>query len=137
MPKVIYMKLILMIRLKQAFNLAKTIILYIELNPNTNSTNTNGSKTSLITITQASQPNKTTCQSSSVQSGSDSSQHIGASANSCNTKLSPIKMVQPIGFPTKLPPPPPQYQTASTTSTNLLKTNVLINKDQKPNPPIR
>ena len=111
--------------------------LFLELNPNTNSTNANGSKTSLITITQASQPNKTTCQSSSVQSGSDSSQPIGASANSCNTKLSPIKMVQPIGFPTKLPPPPPQYQTASTTSSNLLKTNVIINKDQKPNPPIR
>ena len=76
-------------------------------------------------------------QSSSVQPGCDASQPIVSSVNSCNTKLSPIKMVQPLGFPTKLPPPPPQYQTSSTSSTNLLKTNVPINKDQKINPPIR
>ena len=108
-----------------------------ELGSIANSPNIKGSKTSLITINQGTQPDKTSCQSSSGQSGTDASQSLGTSSNSSTTKLSPIKMVQPLGFPTKLPPPPPQYQTTSTSSTNLLKTNVAVNKDQKSNPPIR
>ena len=108
-----------------------------EVDPMANSSNIKGSKTSLITINQGNQPSKSTSLSSSGQSGADTSQPLGTSSNSCNTKLSPIKMVQPLGFPTKLPPPPPQYQTTSTSSTNLLKTNVAVNKDQKTNPPIR
>ena len=108
-----------------------------ELGSIANSPTIKGSKTSLITINQGTQPDKTSCQSSSGQSGTDASQSLGTSSNSCTTKLSPIKMVQPLGFPAKLPPPPPQYQTTSTSSTNLLKTSVAVNKDQKSNPPIR
>ena len=92
-------------------------------------------RTSIITITQTNHPAKPTIQSS-VQISAPVSQPLGSSASS-NAKLSPIKMVQPLGFPTKLPPPPPQYQTSYPSSSGLLKTTVPTNKDQKAPPPIR
>ena len=87
-------------------------------------------RTNLITIAQANQPTKQVVQPFVQHSIQNSNKTVGSS--STITKLSPIKMVQPLGFPTKLPPPPPQYQTSSTSSSNLLTTGSHGSKEQKP-----
>ena len=98
---------------------------------------TKENRTSLVTITQTSQAPKQTPQSAAQLPPQGNQPQISSNTSSSVTKLSPIKMVQPLGFPTKLPPPPPQYQTSSTSSSSLLKSSVASNKESKPSPPIR
>ena len=92
--------------------------------------------TSVITITQTNQPAKQTTKPI-VQISPQANQPLVPFTTTIATKLSPIKMVQPLGFPNKLPPPPPQYQTTSTSSSNLLKSPLQSSKDQKASPNVR